>query len=242
VNNIEDENECEDDCDEDDGDDSGGGMEGEYCMEVSTSPSTSTSAATGTGTGVIVSGEEEGQVGGVDGSGEEMDQDTEDEEDSEDEAGRTFEESSLECMVDQIERWIYLYGDSEEQENEGQTGTGTGSGSSTGTVYNTVGLEALFPPLDGTSFYRTICKINHSCKPNVRVQYSSFQHSNNPIYGGLIATMVALEDIEPQQELVQSYIDQYLPYTERKVALSDYGFLCRCERCKVDSRIGRGNI
>eukprot|EP01041_Mallomonas_annulata_P001861 gene1861-3608_t len=34
------------------------------------------------------------------------------------------------------------------------------------------GIEVLYPPLDGTAFYTNICKINHSCTPNVIVKYS----------------------------------------------------------------------
>lgn len=201
-------NEGEDDCDD------------EYCMEVS-----------GSDGPIAVDGADDMEM-----------------EDDEGEEEISFEESSLESMVRQIERWVYLYGDEEPEEAEGVEVMEVGASSSktassvigaTADVLelNVAGLEAIFPPLDGTSFYKTICKINHSCKPNVRVQYSSFQHSNNPIYGGLIATMVALEDINPHDELVQSYIDQYLPYAERKVALADYGFLCRCEKCRRECKL-----
>ena len=62
--------------------------------------------------------------------------------------------------------------------------------------------EVLFPPLDGTSFYKNICKINHSCEPNVRVKYSS------TVEHGLVANVVALRDIQPNEELLQSYIDE----------------------------------
>jgi phosphosulfolactate synthase (CoM biosynthesis protein A) len=39
------------------------------------------------------------------------------------------------------------------------------------TIIEDVGLERLIPPLDGTAFYSLICKINHSCEPNVIVKY-----------------------------------------------------------------------
>jgi hypothetical protein len=64
------------------------------------------------------------------------------------------------------------------------------------------GEENLYPPLDGTSFYTTICRINHSCVPNVMVRYRM-----DSTYG-LCAEMVAVKDIEENEELVQSYIDQ----------------------------------
>ncbi len=34
------------------------------------------------------------------------------------------------------------------------------------------GFDTLFPPLDGTGFFMTTCKINHSCDPNVFVRYA----------------------------------------------------------------------
>ena len=34
------------------------------------------------------------------------------------------------------------------------------------------GEDTLFPPLDGTAFFLLICRINHSCMPNVSVRYS----------------------------------------------------------------------
>mmetsp|Transcript_16855 Transcript_16855/g.25350 ORF Transcript_16855/g.25350 Transcript_16855/m.25350 type:complete len:468 (-) Transcript_16855:7-1410(-) len=92
-----------------------------------------------------------------------------------------------------------------------------------------VGVECMFPPLDGTAFYTTICKINHSCVPNVLVQYTS--HAEY----GLCAMIVALRDIAEGEELVQSYIDQTLDTEERQTLLRDYGFRCTCERCVADS-------
>eukprot|EP01033_Poteriospumella_lacustris_P000506 gene506-339_t len=75
------------------------------------------------------------------------------------------------------------------------------------------GADTLFPPLDGTGFFMTTCKINHSCDPNVFVQY------NQDPYLGLVLELVALKDIEEGEELVQSYIDQNLPTEKRQKAL-----------------------
>lgn len=71
-------------------------------------------------------------------------------------------------------------------------------------IISSTGEENLYPPLDGTSFYTTICRINHSCVPNVLVKYIS-----HPVYG-LCAQMTVLRDIEEGEELVQSYIDNTL--------------------------------
>jgi hypothetical protein len=77
-----------------------------------------------------------------------------------------------------------------------------------------VGLERLFPPLDGTAFYTTICKINHSCEPNVIVKYdvdsSPSSKAEREISNGLRAYLEVIKDVESGEELVQSYIDQNL--------------------------------
>lgn len=64
------------------------------------------------------------------------------------------------------------------------------------------GPDALFPPLDGTALYATLCKINHSCDPNVLVSYTFTQEH------GLIAQLHALRPIQVGEELLQSYVDQ----------------------------------
>lgn len=92
------------------------------------------------------------------------------------------------------------------------------------------GLETLFPPLDGTAFYSTICHINHSCDPNVRVTYTNCPQR------GLLATLVAVRPIFPGEELVQSYIDQFQGLPARQKALKDYGFVCTCPKCESEAR------
>lgn len=76
------------------------------------------------------------------------------------------------------------------------------------------GIDSIFPPLDGTAFFETVCKINHSCVPNVRVNYvcngNASASSASSSATGLQAQMVALRDILPGEELLQSYIDQNL--------------------------------
>ena len=55
-------------------------------------------------------------------------------------------------------------------------------------VYRTIkriGHDCIFPPLDGTAFYSLICKINHSCNPNVYVKYASL-----PEIGEMIAVCI----------------------------------------------------
>ena len=92
------------------------------------------------------------------------------------------------------------------------------------------GEENIFPPLDGTAFYKTICKINHSCNPNCIVKYKT------DVVHGLVAQVIALNDIEEGEELVQSYIDQSLDIDSRQAALRDYGFECHCIKCIEERR------
>ena len=91
------------------------------------------------------------------------------------------------------------------------------------------GLDVLYPPVDGTAFYSTICRVNHSCDPNVRVIYKVTPQL------GLQAYLTAIKPIVSGEELVQSYIDQFLPYQDRQQALEDYGFRCSCAKCSSES-------
>ncbi len=101
------------------------------------------------------------------------------------------------------------------------------------TVLDENGSDNIFPPLDGAAFFMRICKINHSCEPNVRVEYISrgvgLQQGQ-----GLRARMVSLRAISEGEELVQSYVDQNMPYVDRLKALVDYGFQCSCAKCRKE--------
>lgn len=90
------------------------------------------------------------------------------------------------------------------------------------------GSDTMFPPLDGTGFYMTTCKINHSCDPNVYVRFVHHQDL------GLVLELVALKNIAEGEELIQSYIDQTLPKQNRQKALRDYGFQCQCQKCSSE--------
>lgn len=73
------------------------------------------------------------------------------------------------------------------------------------------GADTIFPPLDGTSFYQGICKINHSCVPNVLVTYqSSPMMPGTESSTGLVAAVRVLRPILQGEELVQSYVDTEL--------------------------------
>ena len=120
----------------------------------------------------------------------------------------------------------------EEEEEEESTNEGAASGGDESltqllSLLGEHGSEAIFPPLDGTAFYSKICKINHSCLPNCIVRYAS-----DPYSGALVAQLCALMDLEPGQELLQSYVDSAMAPARRQQALADYGFECRCSKCE----------
>jgi hypothetical protein len=86
-------------------------------------------------------------------------------------------------------------------------------------VLHEYGADGIFTPLDGTALFSMLCKINHSCDPNVRVRYVFTREH------GMVAQLVALKDIKPDAELLQSYIDQSMGeksecYYMRPVAVS----------------------
>lgn len=110
------------------------------------------------------------------------------------------------------------------------------------------GPGALFAPLDGTALYTLICCMNHSCRPNCVIQYpdegalsdmlpctgSSIDSLESLISRAahpLVAEVLLLEGVEEGVELTQSYVDRSLTLKDRREALMDYGFLCRCPRC-----------
>lgn len=87
------------------------------------------------------------------------------------------------------------------------------------------GFDSIFPPLDGTAFYSLICKINHSCIPNVMVKYATSSDFK------LHVNLFTVKNIQEGEEFVQCYIDQDLPYSDRVRSLQDYGFQCKCSKC-----------
>lgn len=93
--------------------------------------------------------------------------------------------------------------------------------------------DVLFAPLDGTALYSLVCCMNHSCRPNCAVRYPGMRNRRG--VGGtadpLVAKVVLLEDVPTGEELTQSYVNVEMGVVERRKALEDYGFLCKCARC-----------
>jgi hypothetical protein len=93
-------------------------------------------------------------------------------------------------------------------------------------------FDYMFPPLDGTAMYATICKMNHSCDPNAIVLYKRRGYgAKQP----LTAYCVALQDIAEGEELTISYIGKDEPREERQAALVNYGFQCNCLKCQNEA-------
>lgn len=104
-------------------------------------------------------------------------------------------------------------------------------------VMDTYGDSSILPPVDGAAFYLNICKINHSCEPNVRVEYKHGSSNDSEVAARgsgakkLVAYVKALRPIAQGEELLQAYVEESLPYEERVRALAEYGFKCSCGKC-----------
>ncbi|KPA81886.1 hypothetical protein ABB37_04134 [Leptomonas pyrrhocoris] len=80
----------------------------------------------------------------------------------------------------------------------------------------------------GQGIYGVGCLFNHSCDPNLNVQYAAVNDET--------LSVVALRDIAAGEELTISYIDTSLPYAVRQQQLLDhYLFECKCPRCRCES-------
>lgn len=94
--------------------------------------------------------------------------------------------------------------------------------------------EDIFAPLDGTALFTLVCTMNHSCRPNCLVKYPGRLRR----YGigdvradPLVVEVVLLGNVSAGEELTQSYISVDMDLHDRRSALDDYGFFCRCPRC-----------
>lgn len=80
----------------------------------------------------------------------------------------------------------------------------------------------------GQGIYPVGCLFNHSCRPNLQVQYTSENDES------LVA--ICLCDIKAGEELCISYIDESMHYFERQQQLFEhYLFNCRCAKCVADA-------
>ena len=80
---------------------------------------------------------------------------------------------------------------------------------------------SVFPVCDGTALFALTCCANHSCAPNVQLQYGDDS----------TGMLLALRDLAPGEELCINYVDLDQPRQLRNADLRHYGFECTCERC-----------
>jgi hypothetical protein len=90
--------------------------------------------------------------------------------------------------------------------------------------------EKEFPSLVGMAMFTLTCgTINHSCDPNVSLNWV-LDNDNVPCI-----QLIALKNIKRDDEICFSYIDESMSLDERRVALMDYGFVCRCVKCHINT-------
>ncbi|KAG6860720.1 hypothetical protein C0995_008163 [Termitomyces sp. Mi166 len=82
----------------------------------------------------------------------------------------------------------------------------------------------------GASVSPIVALINHSCEPNVVVVFPR-SSASSPALEPLMQ-IIALRNIEPNEEILTSYIDTTLPrYLRQKSLKETYNFECTCTLC-----------
>lgn len=81
---------------------------------------------------------------------------------------------------------------------------------------------------EGNAFYSMQACINHSCCPNCHAYKDSGEDDGS-------AVILAMQDINPGEEITICYIDHEASFRERQEDLRDYGFICKCDRCMTES-------
>ena len=94
--------------------------------------------------------------------------------------------------------------------------------------------------LEGMVFVASASMLNHSCHPNCAVYYGPSNVAGGascpmaPWDGWSHVALIALRNIDAEEELTISYLDGELPWRRRRSALRMmHGFTCRCEKCEV---------
>jgi len=83
-------------------------------------------------------------------------------------------------------------------------------------------LSAPWPTFHGIGLFASVARLNHSCAPNLKVDF---------LANSSCIQAVTLRPIAPGEELCISYIEQEMPVQQRRKQLLEYGFHCICERC-----------
>ncbi|KAG0566079.1 hypothetical protein KC19_7G037000 [Ceratodon purpureus] len=80
----------------------------------------------------------------------------------------------------------------------------------------------------GSGFYTLQSCMNHSCRPNAKAFKRDEDRDGH-------AVLLATRPIKRGEEVTISYIDEDASIEERRAALADYAFVCRCSRCLEES-------
>ncbi|KAG5466014.1 hypothetical protein CUR178_00731 [Leishmania enriettii] len=90
-------------------------------------------------------------------------------------------------------------------------------------------VSDLFCSSRGQGTYGVGSFFNHSCEPDLNVQYSAVNDDT--------LSVVELRDVKAGEELTISYIDASLPLAVRQQQVFEpYLFVCRCTRCIAQGR------
>ncbi|MCL7021521.1 hypothetical protein MKW94_016565 [Papaver nudicaule] len=81
---------------------------------------------------------------------------------------------------------------------------------------------------EGSAFFPLQSCMNHSCCPNAKAFKREEDKDGQ-------ATIIALRPISKGEEVTISYIDEDLPFEERQALLADYGFRCKCKKCRGEN-------
>jgi hypothetical protein len=92
-------------------------------------------------------------------------------------------------------------------------------------------LEGEYPDFHGAGFFPSVARTNHSCEPNVSMDFDSGNF--------LVSCKVGDKKIQSGQELRMSYISRPDQRTvvQRRHQLRDYLFECACAKCERESVI-----
>lgn len=94
-------------------------------------------------------------------------------------------------------------------------------------LVNSAIMQNCFLESTGFLFDPTIALLNHSCKPNITLLFNESKIS-----------MIALDDLKPNQELYISYCYLENPKFLRQFELKQkFYFECKCESCKIENYI-----
>lgn len=103
-------------------------------------------------------------------------------------------------------------------DDEGSASEGGCCGEDDGTADFMDILEAA----EGTGVCPLIALMDHSCVPNVEVEYPDFND---------VASVMAVRPIAAGDTLYFCYCDEEDDFEDRQVALAHYGFTCQCTKC-----------